>query len=698
MFVAEDESSRGCRAAAARARLFHRTCLIVRRTIEPYFRALEPSSRTPFRASRGVSTVVTTLLARASTMVVSREAEGHDRPEAELPIDIHYAKLVDWLVDRKKISADWRKKLAAVHAKMAELTRALPATLARAVGPGVPDPALLAADGEPPRWDYFRAVVVRDRILAGASAEPSEDPADGDDAGDGDGAKPAAAAPTRGLFGRLAGKAKAWDDVVRAYERDALHLPEAALTMTRGVDYDLPHHRAAVAKCAKQLQDLDRREGEYRRGATAARDAFVAACADLGVAPEARSRPGGFAAAVATLTDGLDDVFRDAAAAARAEPVGEAAAHYTEWIAWAHGRDATVEELLPSLARLLAFADDDPEPADDVQPGANEGGFSVGGDERPGANEGGFSVGGDATPAEIVAPPAGGIDWDLGDVTVEDESAPGTVEPPAGGIDWDLGDVTVEDESAPGTVEPPAGGIDWDLDVGEGDASGSGSGAPAEIDWNVEAEIVVEDAGGGVDSDSRANVDDDATAATVVGLDGIAASSSARPFSAVLARRAFRAGAVDDLLELRAFLRQRASDLRGKEATTLLSSAPASIRANVSPDAMSSLADACEAPVRVLRRDAARRALLVSTSARFRDRLAARLEAKGALEGKLLAALGDVDERRAETRLRRSQAAARAETTRRALRDVKSTVEAFVSKQYEGRATNVIGEINTALA
>ena len=552
----------------------------------------------------------------------------------------------------------WRKKLAAVHAKMAELTRALPATLARAVGPGVPDPALLAADGEPPRWDYFRAVVVRDRILAGASAEPSEDPADGDDAGDGDGAKPAAAAPTRGLFGRLAGKAKAWDDVVRAYERDALHLPEAALTMTRGVDYDLPHHRAAVAKCAKQLQDLDRREGEYRRGATAARDAFVAACADLGVAPEARSRPGGFAAAVATLTDGLDDVFRDAAAAARAEPVGEAAAHYAEWIAWAHGRDATVEELLPSLARLLAFADDDPEPADDVQPGANEGGFSVGGD---------------ATPAEIVAPPAGGIDWDLGDVTVEDESAPGT-------------------------VEPPAGGIDWDLDVGEGDASGSGSGAPAEIDWNIEAEIVVEDAGGGVDSDSRANVDDDATAATVVGLDVTAASSSARPFSAVLARQAFRAGVVDNLLELRAFLRQRASDLRGKEATTLLSSAPASIRANVSPDAMSSLADACEAPVRVLRRDAARRALLVSTSARFRDRLAAQLEAKGALEGKLLAALGDVDERRAETRLRRSQAAARAETTRRALRDVKSTVEAFVSKQYEGRATNVIGEINTALA
>ena len=118
----------------------------------------------------------------------------------------------------------------------------------------------------------------------------------------------------------------------------------------------------------------------------------------------------------------------------------------------------------------------------------------------------------------------------------------------------------------------PAGGIDWDLDVGEGDASGSGSGAPAEIDWIVEAEIVVEDAGGGVDSDSRANVDDDATAATVVGLDGTAASSCARPFSAVLARRAFRAGVVDDLLELQrvsAPTRVRSSRERGDDALVL---------------------------------------------------------------------------------------------------------------------------------
>jgi len=38
-------------------------------------------------------------------MVVTREAEGESRPNGdnELPIDIHFGKLIEWLVDRKKV-------------------------------------------------------------------------------------------------------------------------------------------------------------------------------------------------------------------------------------------------------------------------------------------------------------------------------------------------------------------------------------------------------------------------------------------------------------------------------------------------------------------------------------------------------------------------------------------------------------------
>ena len=104
----------------------------------------------------------------------------------DLPIDVHYDKLIDWLVDRKKVSKDWRKKLAGVHAKLSELARDLPNTLTKTHGLGVPDSSLVDAAGEPQRWDYFRAVLVRDRIVAGADLRVSdaddEKPASANDA------------------------------------------------------------------------------------------------------------------------------------------------------------------------------------------------------------------------------------------------------------------------------------------------------------------------------------------------------------------------------------------------------------------------------------------------------------------------------------------------------------------------------------
>jgi hypothetical protein len=77
---------------------------------------------------------------------------------------------------------------------------------------------------------------------------------------------------TRGLFGRLAGKAREWDDIVRMYERDNIHLAEAQMTMNQLVDYDVPHHKSHAQRRGKQLADLERRESEHRRAAVVAAD------------------------------------------------------------------------------------------------------------------------------------------------------------------------------------------------------------------------------------------------------------------------------------------------------------------------------------------------------------------------------------------------------------------------------------------
>ena len=625
--------------------------------------------------------------------MLSSRAAGQARPDAEIPVDVHYAKLASWLVDRKKAPADWRKRLAALHARVGELARKLPARLARARGPGVPDVALLSADGDPPAWDYFRAVVVRDRILDGADAEepgssaPSAEESDATDPSAEESA-PGAAKPRRGFFGGLTGVAKAWDDVVRAYERDGLHLPEAALAMARAVDHDIPYHRAQVAKRGKQLVDLDRREAEYKRQAAAAAKKFEAMRADVFGADfiaEKKSRGGdaeAIEADVAALARKTDAVFERVADAARADEVGEAAEHYAEWIAWAHGGSATAEELLPALARLRAF-----EAGATVAPPESR---SEDERRRDEANDEGGDPGG-----VVVEPPAGGIDWGVSvEVEEGDPGAATVVEPPAGGIDWG---VSVEDDGgdpgAAAVVEPPAGGIDWGVPV-EDDGGGGGVPSAGGIDWDVGDFVVEATASGETSSAPLAPPTPGPSEAS----DPPAPPASELPFHLALRDQAFRASVADDLCELRAFLRQRAVDLRGREAATLLASAPASVRSNhATPDALDALAAACEAPVAILAAPANRRLLLVAASARFRSRLAAEVVVAGEAEGKLLRAAEELDARRAETKLAHRRGAAKAESMRVALGEVKAAVEAAVSKMLGGRVVNVVGDVNKVL-
>lgn len=144
--------------------------------------------------------------------VVRKAGEGFDRPnaQAELPIDINYQKLSEWLVSaaacqipsqysthtltwcmlpqvqRQKLPADWHKRLQAIQSKITEAVKELPAGLL----------AGLLGSTEAV-VDYFAAVKVRDRL-----AETGE----------------------RTLFGGLTGQAGVWDKIVRAYENGGEHL------------------------------------------------------------------------------------------------------------------------------------------------------------------------------------------------------------------------------------------------------------------------------------------------------------------------------------------------------------------------------------------------------------------------------------------------------------------------------------------
>lgn len=47
----------------------------------------------------------------------------------DLPVDISYNKVIDWLTSRKKLVADWRKRLSVIQAQTSKLAKATPPTV-----------------------------------------------------------------------------------------------------------------------------------------------------------------------------------------------------------------------------------------------------------------------------------------------------------------------------------------------------------------------------------------------------------------------------------------------------------------------------------------------------------------------------------------------------------------------------------------
>ena len=450
---------------------------------------------------------------------------------------------------------------------------------------------------------------------------------------------------------------------MRMYERDNIHLAEAQMTMNQLVDYDVPHHKSHAQRRGKQLADLERRESEHRRAAVVAAERFIATCTDVGVSPlDAKCAGGeGFAKALdRRLSDRLDAIFAECAAAARTDAVGEAMEHYAQWTRWAHGIDAAGIDggLLPSLACIRGYEDGDlllsDDDEDDIAEIAVVGVPVAGGDDDDDELEGFPGASGKEAAAAVPvgdAPKEGGIDWDIGA-----QSTP------------------TEGGESPGGESP---------------------GGPVSIDWNI-GDVVVERVGGGESIAAVPIASTSSSPDSAVPREG-EIKRQPRLFHAKLARQAFRAAFVDDLLELRAFLSQRSADVRSKECAALLASAPASIAAYQSCDALTKLAELVWRPVAVLREPSALRSLMIRTSGRYKSRLAMDLEHKAGGEGRSLKMRTDAEAKKAECRLELARCNARLDECRRALREVKVSIECAVSKMFKGRRVNVMGEIGNAI-
>jgi len=496
----------------------------------------------------------------AEPAIVRKVGEGVDRPTAEweLPIDVNYQKLTDFLVARQKLPKDWHKRLQAINAKANAALKEAPAEALSKLPGG--------ADGAP--MDYARAVQLRDVF---------------------------AATTDRGLFGGLTGHAGTWDKIVKAYENQAVFLGESAQMLVQNADYEIPFLRKQAQRCDAQVTDCQRRHAEYVRSAGQCAANFKAECERLGVDPtDVRGSLRGLAK---ELPQNLEKV----ADAVQTDKLGEAVAYYKAFSRYAHGTP-DAEEMLPTLAEVRE---------ERTAPPANSASASGNGGEAaaPALNiDWGIDLGTGGVDGGSGGDAPAGIDWDM-DLGGGGGAGGSAADGADGGdgataeISWDIDLSAAAADAAAASEQPVASAsasgsskaveVEWGIDLA---GEGADVAAPAlDIDWDIGA-----GSAGATDAAAQPASDSGAAAASTTGR------------GALLARLEcdsdYRAHLLDNLQELRAFLHQRkaemdaaAGELLGAQLPGDVQSVDTLVLAHLLRAADAAVAAACDARLRQVR-------------------------------------------------------------------------------------------------
>lgn len=168
--------------------------------------------------------------------------------EQFIPIDIHYSKLLDWLIDRRHSEAKWVGQLKLVQDKINTAIK------------GVADNEEISKVLETSRVNYFHCLKVLELLKV----------AEGDQ---------------KSLFGQYTSqRVKEWADIVNLYEKKNCYLADAAQQLIRNVQYEIPALKRQITKCQQQCQDCVKKTSELEAHAELIKEKFKQSCAELGIA------------------------------------------------------------------------------------------------------------------------------------------------------------------------------------------------------------------------------------------------------------------------------------------------------------------------------------------------------------------------------------------------------------------------------
>lgn len=164
-----------------------------------------------------------------------------------LPIDIHFNKLLDWLIDRRHCKQQWQAASLIVREKI------------NAALQDMPENEELAKLLEGTYINYFHCLEIVNILKSTSAGE-------------------------KNIFGQYSSqKMKDWNDIVKIYEKDGMFLAETAQMLIRNVTYEIPALKKQIAKCQQVQKECDKKEADYLSKAAELRKKYSNSCKELGI-------------------------------------------------------------------------------------------------------------------------------------------------------------------------------------------------------------------------------------------------------------------------------------------------------------------------------------------------------------------------------------------------------------------------------